>query len=645
MRRTRFLLLGCLVAGSLAASGKAAGASAEQQLVERYVPIQKLKVNDDLPCGSGGEQYSLTSVETTLGNPEVKLELVMKGMPKQHIKRGATAEDISGLSEQYYLNQPGVPNRPGCRYARDSQRLTRNRPRVTYAHVAREEGRPGIALQYFFYYWFNDFNDLHESDWEMIQLAFDDANTVEAALARSPTRVAYAQHGGGELADWDDDRIEKEDTHPVVYVASGSHASQYESALYLGRGRQGSGLGCDDTRGPSYTVTPTPVLVPTIPTETSQRWLTYRGHWGQKARGFSNGVGGPNMKLQWRQPFTWMEGLRHSSPKMPVSDSAGVTATNFFCGAIVVVADVGNFVGNRTWLVVLILAGVVALTLVPMLRTRWRPARPEPLRQERSGGQVLRVAGVLYWRWALTLLSIVAVILVIAANVTRVLQVVADHAGGDFTVNLTSPGIDSVSTFAVFAPAYPIFLFLTSAPLVAVLRRIDAGEPAVPWAALREIVPRLPSLLWAWFLALLVVGLLHATVIGIPFAILKAVDWTFAGQEIVFEKRKARDALSASTKHVRGRWWGVAGVDLAIFLVGVVLGPLIGALLIIFTDAPLWTVNVAGLVMFGFALPFMVITLTLMYLDPREQREGAVGVRRRFRAWRGGSGVPAGAAR
>lgn len=188
--------------------------------------------------------------------------------------------------------------------------------------------------------------------------------------------------------------------------------------------------------------------------------------------------------------------------------------------------------------------------------------------------------------------------------------------------------------------------FLTGAPLVAVLRRIDARERAGPWAALREIVPRLPSLLWAWFLALLVVGVLHATVIGIPLAILKAVDWTFAGQEIVFEKRKARDALSASTRHVRGRWWSVAGVDLAMFLLGVVVGPLIGALLIVFTDAPLWTVNVLGLLTFALALPFMVITLTLMYLDPREQREGAVGVwRRRFRAWRGGSGVPAGAPR
>ncbi len=103
----------------------------EQQLVERYAPIQKLKVNDDLPCGHGGEQYSPTSVETTLGNPQVRLEYAPKRTKRQLVKKGATAEDISGLSMDYYLNQPGVPNRPGCRYARDSQRLTRYRPRVT----------------------------------------------------------------------------------------------------------------------------------------------------------------------------------------------------------------------------------------------------------------------------------------------------------------------------------------------------------------------------------------------------------------------------------------------------------------------------------------------------------------------------------
>jgi hypothetical protein len=108
---------------------------------------------------------------------------------------------------------------------------------------------------------------------------------------------------------------------------------------------------------------------------------------------------------------------------------------------------------------------------------------------------VLRVAGVLYARYALTLLSIAAAVVLIAGGVTRLLQVIANHTGGHFTIDLASPGIDSLSTFIVFAPAYPIFLFLIGAPVVAVLRRIDATESVTPWAALREVVPRMPSLL------------------------------------------------------------------------------------------------------------------------------------------------------
>jgi hypothetical protein len=50
-------------------------------------------------------------------------------------------------------------------------------------------------------------------------------------------------------------------------------------------------------------------------------------------------------------------------------------------------------------------------------------------------------------------------------------------------------------------------------------------------------------------------------------------------------------------------------------------GQLLGATLIVVTDIPLWTINVIGVATFGLALPYMIITLTLMYLDPR-RREG-----------------------
>jgi hypothetical protein len=644
-------LVAGLAAGAtlLAAPPAAAAKTPAQRLAARYAPVMQLKHNDDPPCSTSGEQYTPTSVETILGNPDVELVRIEKRKKAVIVKRGATARDIAHLDGEYYLNQPGNPYRPRCRFARDSERLTRGRPPVIYAHLARQPGVPKIALQYWFYYWFNHFNDLHESDWEMIQLVFD-AETVSGALARGPSEIAYAQHGGGERADWDDSKVEKENaTHPVVYVASGSHASQYDSALYLGRGRQGAGLGCDDTRKNGYfvTVKPTPAVVPTFPSSAAGTfaWLAYEGHWGQHARGFSNGVTGPNTKKQWVYPFAWMDGLRTSTPRMPVSESAGTTVTSFFCNAIIAVASAGNYVGGRTWVLGLLLMGLLLATTLPVSRTTWRPAPHEPLRQERAAGQLLRVAGRLYRQYALTLLSIVLVIIAVAFGITRILQFLASNADVHIELPLGDPGVDSFTDFLLAAPAYPIFLLVVGAPIVVALRRIDAGEPTVPWTVFREVIPLVPRLLWAEFLALFAVGLLSLTVIGIPVAIKKSVDWTFAAQEIVFERRKARAALAASSKRVRGRWWSIAGVDLALFFVGAVIGPLGGAALIILTDVPLWTINFVGLAFFGLVLPYMIITLTLMYLDPRRQEAAAPGRwRRRLAFWRRDASVPARAA-
>ena len=50
----------------------------------------------------------------------------------------------------------------------------RAREPTVYAHVATDPGHPGqLALQYWLFYVFNDWNNLHEGDWEMIQLVFD----------------------------------------------------------------------------------------------------------------------------------------------------------------------------------------------------------------------------------------------------------------------------------------------------------------------------------------------------------------------------------------------------------------------------------------------------------------------------------------
>jgi hypothetical protein len=68
-----------------------------------------------------------------------------------------------------------------------------------YAHVATDVHDPGkLALQYWFYYVFNDWNNTHEGDWEMIQLDFD-AATAHDALSASRRRWATASTRGRAL--------------------------------------------------------------------------------------------------------------------------------------------------------------------------------------------------------------------------------------------------------------------------------------------------------------------------------------------------------------------------------------------------------------------------------------------------------------
>ena len=82
-------------------------------------------------------------------------------------------------SRQPLRAPPRLPGRPArCRLrlrALGPPPHGRTKPAV-YAHVATDPGYPGkLALQYWFFYPFNDFNNTHEGDWEMTQLVFDAA--------------------------------------------------------------------------------------------------------------------------------------------------------------------------------------------------------------------------------------------------------------------------------------------------------------------------------------------------------------------------------------------------------------------------------------------------------------------------------------
>jgi hypothetical protein len=88
-------------------------------------------------------------------------------------------------------------------------------PRV-YGRVA------GPWLQYWLFYAHNAQDrgvvqtGRHAGDWEMVQVRLDAGRPVEAV---------YSQHSGAERCGWAD--VRRSGTHPLVYVANGSHASYF----------------------------------------------------------------------------------------------------------------------------------------------------------------------------------------------------------------------------------------------------------------------------------------------------------------------------------------------------------------------------------------------------------------------------------
>jgi hypothetical protein len=214
-------------------SAVAQTASPEQQLAERFAPIAMLR-GQSAACDRSGEGYFPAPVEVVLGNQAVVLKQRIDGGSSATdpvVVRGPTAQDLAGLGDDYYLDFPGNPRRVGCTFERDFKRFAAAQgvQPTTYAHIILtetddEDAEPRLVLQYWFWYYFNDWNNTHESDWEMIQLVFEASSAAEA-LEQEPITVGFAQHGGGELAGWNDDKLDREGDRPVVFPAAGSHGT------------------------------------------------------------------------------------------------------------------------------------------------------------------------------------------------------------------------------------------------------------------------------------------------------------------------------------------------------------------------------------------------------------------------------------
>jgi hypothetical protein len=473
-----------LAAAALAAAPvAAAGSGSEQALAERYAPVVRLVAHSG-ECGSG-KPYVPIDVDALFSEPTVALRGPWGG--SDLVKIGPTAKDLSKGLYEYHLDFPGNALHPGCDYLHWERRIIEGRSPTVYAHVATDPAHPGkLSLQYWLFYVFNDWNNLHEGDWEMIQLVFD-APTAAEALGKKPVEIGYSQHEGAERAAWGDDKLELlGGTHPVVHPADGSHANFFGEALYLGSSAK-EGVGCDDTRGPTIDVRP---VVRTIPSNSAGAadypWIAFEGRWGELRPAFFNGPTGPNLKSQWTHPISWAEDWRPRSYTVPGGSVFGTAATGFFCGAVEHGSrSLVRLVANPVEFT-LVLGALILVIIFLVSRTTWRPAAPLRLAHRRCWGQILAAAARMYSA-RVPLFVGIGLLFVPIALLVALLQALVLHATSILGVQTAgeSSGFLSYLVLAIGTSLTLLALGLVQAATARALVEIDGERAVGPLSAYR----------------------------------------------------------------------------------------------------------------------------------------------------------------
>ncbi len=609
-----------LLAGTLLATAFAvpavARADAAADLAARYSPVVRL-VDQTEPCGHG-EAYEPTDVNAVLGNAEVALRGPWD--TTNVVKVAPAAGDLAHGLDGYHLDFPGDALDPGCTYDEWSHRLAAASPPTMYARVATEAAKPGrLVLQYWFFYVFNDFNNKHEGDWEMIQLVFP-ATSADEALGTPPTEVGYSQHDGAERAAWDASKLTIVDgTHPVVYPALGSHANYFGTALYLGRSAA-QGVGCDDTNGPSRELRPRLAVIPSDAAAATEAfpWLAYQGSWGERHSAFYNGPRGPNTNSKWIAPLTWTDTTwRDDAYAVPAGASFGPTATGFFCGAVAAGSNVlTSFVADPTPVLV-VLAGLIALVLWLASRTRWSETAPFRVRRRRPWGSLITTSFRLYWSRPRLFLGLGVLFIPLGILITVVQYLI-------FRVGSLAPLVDRAGSSNAFVAtlALALGLFLTifgltvvQAATAVVVDELDAGREIGPMAAYRRVRGRWRPLVRSMLGATVTIGALELLVLGFVVGIWLSFRWSLLGQVVMLEDDPQPGVLRRSGRLVGPHWWRTASIGVLVTGLGLLLGPLVGLVLLFVTTASFDAINLISGLVYSVTLPFVAITTTYLYHD------------------------------
>ena len=589
------------------ATGSVAQADPAQQLADRWGPLAVLR-DQSAPCARTGEGYFPAPVASVLGNPEVALKIADSSSSATDtiIKMAPTAQDIANLDDQYYLDFPGNPRRPGCVFETDFKAYAAEQglQPTTYAHIVVDQEEHRVVIQYWLWWYFNDWNNLHEGDWEVVQVVFD-ADSIDGALQSEPIRYGYAQHGGGELANPDDGKLRMVDGHPVIYPAAGSHATHYEQELYLGWGENGTGFGCDNSRPPGTETPLAVVVVPNDPDPTSEfGWATFGGRWGERQPWEFNGPRSPNLTRRWADPVSDMSNWRYSSLIVPGSGFLGPNVTDTFCTLSTSGAAVISWADqNQRGLLGALLAAVIGIVTLGFQTRRFVAMA---IRLYRANVQLFLGIGL------------AAVPIGMAFDVLATL--LQRTRPGYWVVEwFNSPSQTSLaSLFLATSFQYLAILLLVAPAAIAATASIVRGERTTVRRCFRLALNHIKPILICLILLSAITGVLASSFIGIAIAIFVLVRWQFYPQGVLVSgARSWRAALDWSREVVRQRWTSTLLNTIVFQALAIVPGPVIGFLLMVWLNLSPVVANLISSLIYAVTVPLAMVGLTLFYIEER----------------------------
>jgi hypothetical protein len=277
--RTRLITLTVLVvlAGTAAVAAAAAvdDELSPEGLLALYQPVTVLDAT---------EAFAPTSVEDFLDDAELQ-----RATDSGFAAAESTPAGLPVHGDGWRLDHRGCSPAGGLS-AVACYRAAEHGPSTVYGRFDVRAGT--IVLQYWLFYNDNFWSlqyppsgfawQAHEGDWEVVTVVLDEQQL--------PVQAAYSQHCTGEKRAWAN--VQKQGgTHPVVYVATGSHANLFAPGLhpislscYPAQIRailQQNGITpLDFLVVPGRTLGPGSTAIERIH-DNSPRWLRFPGTWGE----------------------------------------------------------------------------------------------------------------------------------------------------------------------------------------------------------------------------------------------------------------------------------------------------------------------------------------------------------------------------